>query len=71
MVDSIRIVLGPQAYLDIPAPDGFDMTIFVTTIRANQFYYDGARVFIPYHSIEAILLIDPSVPSIVQGMTKQ
>lgn len=71
MTDVIRIVLGPQAYMDIPKPDDFNMSAFVTTIRANGFYYDGAHVYIPYHAIESILLVDPVIPEIVRGMTRQ
>lgn len=71
MADVIRIVLGPQAYMDISKPDNFDMGAFVTLIRANQYYFDGANVYVPYHAIQSILVLDPTIPSIVQGMTKQ
>jgi len=39
-------------------PPEFNLSALVHAVKADQHYFDGQRVFVPYHAIQAILLAE-------------
>ena len=70
----VRITMLAGNWLEFDPPEDFNLMAFVTNVRANGFYFDGANAFIPLHAMASILHFDPEkleASPIVMGMTKQ
>jgi hypothetical protein len=48
-------------------PPEFNLGAFITQMKADQHYFDGAGVFIPYHSIRCLMLTTGETPPAVPG----
>lgn len=58
---TVRIVVSDHAFFQFDCPEGFDYGMFLKMVRLEGHYYDGVSVFVPYHHIQSIIMLDKDV----------
>jgi len=48
-------------------PPTFNLAAWCVQVRADQFFFDGNGVFMPYHAIQCVMLTTGDAPSKMQG----
>ena len=68
----LRLITTQGSQFDFDPPDNFNFDHFVSSLKLNQHWYMPPNIFVPYHAISSVVMLDPNkAVDFSGGMVKQ